>query len=298
MGQQGQELMKSSPQLVSIVLTTLNAAGFLREAVDSCLNQNYREIELIAVDGGSTDDTLAILQSYVDPRLRIVHQRDNDGKLPGAINLGLAIAVGKYLTWMQADSSYDEDAIAVMVKELESHPEIGQVYADYRVIEESGTLREVVQTREPEEFLPNLGDPAGVCFLIRREVREVVGPHDVNAFPSQDYDYRMRIALHCPSRRIPRPLYSWRVHDGSLTSQFGWANLARKDIEIRQKMGLDTPPQTRKRSAEIDIAEAFERYQSNQKEGVPWLVVSGLWRDPAYAANRGVWSILIRSLLE
>src|SRR5437016_3657116 len=90
-------------QLVSIVLTTLNGARYLRESIDSCLGQTYRNIELIVVDGGSTDGTLDIVASYYDPRLRLIHQEHNEGKLPGAINLGLADARGELLTWMQDD---------------------------------------------------------------------------------------------------------------------------------------------------------------------------------------------------
>lgn len=281
---------------VSIVLTTLNAAPFLRPAIDSCLGQTYANLELIAVDGGSTDGTIEIIQSYVDARVRLIHQPDNSGKLPGAINLGLESARGDYLTWMQGDSLYDSRAIEIMVRELEAHPDVGQVYADYNEIGPQGEIRRVIHTREPGEFLSTIGDPAGVCFLIRREVREAVGPHDIDTFPSQDYDYRMRIALQFQSRRIPQPLYSWRVHDDSLTGRFGWANLGRRDVQTRIKLGLDTPRQARRRLAEIDMAEAFECYQNGRHQSVPRLVLSGLRGKPAFMTNRGVWSILVRSL--
>lgn len=290
--------MKTNDRLVTIVLTTLNAARYLREAVDSCLNQTYTNLELIAVDGGSIDGTVEILQSYDDPRLRLIHQVDNAGKLPGAINLGLENAGGDYLTWMQADSIYHPRAIEIMVGELKAHPEVGQVYADFWEIGPNGDIKGVIKTREPAEFLGNLGDPAGVCFMIRREVREAVGPHDVDAFPSQDYDYRMRIAMRYESFHIPQPLYSWRTHADSLTSQFGWPSLARKDVAIRLKLGLDDPRQARRRMAEVDMAEAFERYQGGRSEGVPRLVLAGLRGEPRYATNRGAWSILIRSLMD
>ena len=282
--------------LVSIILTTLNGARYLREAVDSCLGQTYQNIELIMVDGGSTDGTLDILATYDDPRMRIIHQENNVGKLPGAINLGLDNAHGEYLTWMQDDSIYHEKAIEKMVALLEANPEVGQVYADYWEIDAEGTVKKILQAREPEEFLEVLGDPAGVCFMIRRSVREAVGPHDVSAYPSQDYDYRMRIALQFPSLHIREPLYSWRFHDISLTGRLGWVALAQKDIETRVKLGLATPQKAQRLLAEIDIAYAFDRYQHGQLKEVPLLVWSGFKRDPSYALNRGVWSILAKSL--
>lgn len=285
-------------ELVSIILTTLNAATYLRQAVDSCLAQTYRTLELIVVDGGSTDGTLAILESYTDPRMRISHQEGNAGKLPGAINLGLDQAQGEYLTWMQADSTYAPDAIAQMVEALEQNADAGQVYADFYEVDLEGRMVKTHVLPEPEKFLDVIGDPAGVCFLIRRSVREAVGAHDVSTHPNHDYDYRMRIALRFPSFHIHQPLYYWRYHPASLTGQTGWLALGHKDLEIRNKLGLDTPRQTRRRRAEIEIAYAFECYQQQRWDIVPRQVWQGLLDDWRYARNLGVWSILFRSFAQ
>lgn len=282
--------------LVSIILTTLNGARYLREAVDSCLRQTYSNIELIMVDGGSTDDTLDILATYDDSRMRIIHQENNAGKLPGAINLGLDNARGEFLTWMQDDSIYHDEAIEKMVSSLKANPEIGQVYTDFWEIDADGKVNKVIQTREPEDFLKFLGDPAGVCFMIRRSVREAVGPHDVTSYPTQDYDYRLRIALKFPSLHIHEPLYYWRLHPYSLTGSRSWTIDAYNDIRIREKLGLSTAKQAKHLRASIDIAYAFERYQNNQWEKVPTLVWSGIKQDPIYAFNRGVWSIFAKSV--
>src|ERR1700694_5070754 len=119
---------------VSIVLTTRNGARFLRQSIDSCLAQTYAEIELIVVDGGSTDGTLEIVARYKDARMRVLHQENNAGKLPGALNRGLADAQGAYLTWHQDDCYYSPEAIETMVSFLEEHPEVAQVYTDWWMI--------------------------------------------------------------------------------------------------------------------------------------------------------------------
>jgi glycosyltransferase involved in cell wall biosynthesis len=284
-------------KLVSVVLTTLNGARYLRQSLDSCLGQRYRNIELLVVDGGSTDDTLAILATYTDPRMRVIHQENNVGKLPGAINLGLANAHGEYLTWMQDDCVYDPRAIEVMVEALESHPEAGQAYADYWIIDADGNVTGSQQTLEPEEFLTAKGDPAGVCFLIRRSVREAVGIHDVSAYPTQDADYRWRIAMQFASFHIRAPLYYWRLHPYSLTGSRPWIIDARNDIRVRLNLGLITARQARQDHAEFNIAFAFDQYQRGRHDEVPDLVLSGLWNDPRYCLNRGVWAILVRSLV-
>jgi len=289
--------MTINQNLVSIVLTVLNGATYLEQCLEGCLNQTYPNIELIVVDGGSTDGTLEILVQHSDPRMIVIHQQGNIGKLPGAINLGLENARGEYLTWMQADCLYSLDAIEMMVDCLEKHPEVGQVYTDFWEINEQGEKIRLVQTREPDTFLHNLGDPAGVCFLIRRSVRESVGEHHIWAYPSQDYDYRMRIALLFMSFHLKEPLYSWRVQSQSLTSQIGWKSLAYKDIQIRLRLGLDDRNQARKRKAEIELADSFEHYQHGVYRGVPGRILKSGFFDPIpVIGNRGVWSILFKSL--
>jgi glycosyltransferase involved in cell wall biosynthesis len=291
-------VQEKQQKLVSIVLTTLNGARYLRESLDSCLGQSYQNIELLLVDGGSTDGTLDIVATYTDPRMRVIHQENNAGKLPGAINLGLTNARGEYLTWMQDDCIYDPRAIEIMVEALESHPKAGQVYADYWIIDADGGVTGTQQTLEPEEFLTAKGDPAGVCFLIRRSVRDAVGPHDITAYPTQDADYRWRIAMRFQSFHIREPLYYWRLHPYSLTGSWAtWLLQARNDIRIRLKLGIISARQARLDYAEFNIAFAFEQYQAGRLEQVPGLVLSGLWRDPRYALNRGVWAMLVRSLL-
>lgn len=283
-------------KLVSIVLTTLNGARYLRQSIDSCLEQTYPNLELIVVDGGSTDGTLEIVQSYTDPRIRLLHQLNNEGMLSGALNLGLADAKGDYLTWHQDDCYYAPDAIEVMVRTLEEHPEVGQVYTDWWMIYEDGR-QEVIQVKDPQDLSMAKSDPIGVCFMIRREVREMVGEHTVESFPCQDYEFRLRVVRQFKSLRIPHPYYFYRFHPYSLTGRLGWPQLSRKDAEIRLNLGMSTKEQYRRDLAEVDIAEAFECYSQNQFRRVPWLIISGLRKDISHINNRGVWSILLRSIL-
>lgn len=286
-----------APSLVTIVLTTLNGARFLRESIDSCLGQSHQEIELIIVDGGSTDGTLDIIASYEgDARIRLIHQEGNAGKLPGAINLGLDAARGSYLTWTQDDCRYEPQALSRMVEVLEARPDIGQVYADYWEIDADGRVIARHEPCEPDQILSAPDDPLGVCFLIRRAVRDAVGSHDPASYPCQDFDYRIRIARQHQSHHLHEPLYSWRSHGDSLTGRLGWPTLARKDVEIRQRHGLLTKPQVSRELAAIDAAEAFERYHAADWRAVPAAALNAVRRQPGYLTNRGIWSITARSL--
>src|SRR5574337_314358 len=109
----------TQPPLISIVLPTYNGAAYLRESLDSCLNQSFQDLELIVVDDGSTDDTETILGSYSDPRLRVLKQ-SNQG-LAAALNAGFAQTRGRFLSWTSDDNLYLPEAMAVMCRYLEEH---------------------------------------------------------------------------------------------------------------------------------------------------------------------------------
>ena len=157
----------SSP-LVSIVLPTLNGSRFIASSIASCLAQTYPHFELIVVDGGSRDGTLDVVRSFDDPRIRVVHQGDNQDKLPGALNIGFDASQGEYLTWTQDDDLYAPEALAVMVSHLQAHPEVGLVYTGYWRMDAAGRI-----TGESEQHPPDAlwyTNAVGHCFLYRRDL--------------------------------------------------------------------------------------------------------------------------------
>src|SRR5438552_1877085 len=101
--------------LVSIVLPTYNRAHFLAGAIRSCLAQTYRNLEVIVVNDGSSDDSSRIVHEFAreDRRVRYVYQQNQ--KLPAALNTGHRLARGSYLTWTSDDNRFDPDAVELMV---------------------------------------------------------------------------------------------------------------------------------------------------------------------------------------
>lgn len=204
--------------LVSIVLPTYNGARYLAEAVESVIAQSYTNWEMIIVDDASTDRTPDIIAAYAakDARIRTVRHLSNR-RLPGALNSGFEAARGEYLTWTSDDNRFRPDAIAEMVAFLESHPEIGLVYADCSAIDDRGRNVGMFYTAEPE-FLP-FGNSVGACFLYSRHVRDQVGKYADDLFLVEDYDYWLRIAKSFKVARLPKDLYLYRAHDQSLSSR-------------------------------------------------------------------------------
>ena len=104
---------------ISVVIPAYNAIEYLDEAINSIINQSFRDLEIICVDDGSTDNTLEVLQSYAsrDSRIQVYHQ-ENQGP-GGATNTGIAKAKGKYIYLMDADDVLDLNALEELYNIME-----------------------------------------------------------------------------------------------------------------------------------------------------------------------------------
>ena len=104
---------------ISVIIPAYNAVDYLDEAISSIINQSFRDLEIICVDDGSTDNTLEILQSYAskDDRIQVYHQ-ENQG-VGGAINTGISKANGKYISVVDADDVLDLNALEELYNIME-----------------------------------------------------------------------------------------------------------------------------------------------------------------------------------
>jgi glycosyltransferase involved in cell wall biosynthesis len=216
--------------VVSIILPTYNGARYLREAIESCLAQTYRNWELIVVDDCSHDATPQIVAEYMarEPRIRSIRHETNK-KLPSALNTGHAAAQGSYLTWTSDDNRYLPRALEEMTQFLEERPAVGLVYADCVLVDDAGRyLRDY--PAQPASKLAYM-NPLGPCFLYRRSVYQQVGGYDTEAFLAEDYEYWLRVSRHFELAPLHQTLYEYRWHNDSLTNTAAqgavWASVER-----------------------------------------------------------------------
>lgn len=207
---------KNGPQ-ISIVMPVYNGERYLREAVESVIAQEFTDWELIFVDDCSTDRSPAIMEQYraKDERIRVIHNETNQ-KLPRSLNIGFAQARGNYFTWTSDDNRYKPQALGEMLAYLETHREIGLVYADMDYIDECGDKTGFFSRSEEELYSCNC---VGACFLYQREAAQKVGEYDANMFLVEDYDYWIRFAKDYPIGHLQQCLYEYRQHGESLTEK-------------------------------------------------------------------------------
>lgn len=223
------------PALVSVVLPVFDQADLLAESIDSVLGQTYPHVELIVIDDGSTDDVASVLARYLgDPRVRILSQANQT--LPKALSNGFDLARGEFWTWTSADNRLHPDQLARLVEFLAAHPAAAMVYADYLAIDDRGEpLRdpsfrpsnrnpadspEIHLPRDPRQINVVRDNFIGPCFLYRNIVGRLIGDYDP-AQGIEDYDYWMRVnhAFRVEHLGTDETLYSYRVHDRSLSGR-------------------------------------------------------------------------------
>jgi len=182
---------KAKP-LVSIVMPTRNQGHFIRESIDSVLGQNYPNVELVVMDGASTDDTVEILKSYGE-RIRWISEPDNGQA--DAINKGMSKVSGDVLAYLNSDDILLPGAIDKVVDYFNAHPECDMVYGDADYIDKDGNVTGAYATAEFS--FERLMHDCCVCqpaAFWRRRAAERTGPFNADLQTAMDYEYWLRLA--------------------------------------------------------------------------------------------------------
>ena len=195
-----------------------NGERYLKESIESVLQQSFTDWELILVDDCSADGSHVLMEEYVkkDTRVQLITNQTNLG-LPRSLNKGFSKARGEYLTWTSDDNLYDKEALLDMQTFLRDHPLTGLVYCDMYYINERGEPTGSVEV-PPEALYYN--DCIGACFLYKKEMLETIGGYDPLWALVEDYEYWIRISCLYKIDRIPKKRYYYRRHSRSLTGTY------------------------------------------------------------------------------
>ncbi len=184
------------PPLVSVVIPCYKGSRFLAQAIESCLNQTHRELEVVVVDDASPRMTRRSPRATPrsDNRVRVLRHAQNGG-VSRAYNTGYAAARGELFTRLSQDDMFREDAFEIMVRHLQAAPQdVGLVYCDMQKVDEEGKyLSTWYQSPDPESALFPTQE-VGLCVMWRRNVHEVVGPFRPIFDFSEDYDFYLRVS--------------------------------------------------------------------------------------------------------
>ena len=231
------------PELVSIVLPVYNAEKYLSKAIDSCLNQTYSNIEIIAVNDGSTDSSLEILNSYGD-KIRIITQ-ENKG-VSSAMNAGIREMKSNWYKLMNADDILYPNCVEILlneIKKLKSQKVI--VHGNYDIINSEGKkIAEIKKENynKMDQFKRNvtlldrdlINNPT---ILLHKNTFANYGFYDESIRAAVDYELWLRLCLkyNFKIHFVEDTLLQYRIHDESITANVIEKNPKYGD-EVRKKV--------------------------------------------------------------
>ena len=226
--------------LISVIVPVYNAEKYVAEAVASIRRQNYAPLEIIAIDDGSTDASVAIIETLGDD-IEILRQ-ENAG--PGiARNKGLAKARGEFIAFLDADDLWVDDKLLHQCAYLLAHPDIEVVAGREKYFGDDGEWAKKLRLAEDKTALSfKLG-----ATLIRRSAFERIGNFDETLTISDDFEWFMRARdLGLPMRVLDEIVLYYRVHSESLTQtgrvqDFMLPQMIKKSLDRRRQAKLNDP---------------------------------------------------------
>lgn len=233
---------------VSVIMPVYNMALYIKDAIDSILQQSFRNLELIVVDDASTDDCAKLVTTYSDFRIRLIRNEKNTGNYPSR-NKGLKVAKGKYICVMDADDVADPERIRIQFDYMESNPDVLACGCQFSCINSKHRYPKPLKYLDIRlKLLDNN------CFLhpslfIRTETMKELGGYNETYKYSSDYDLVCRLSLKGKIINLPDTLMKYRIHSTQISSSY----------QSEQKQFAD----------EIRINYQMEMIKRFQAEGMP-----------------------------
>jgi len=223
----------SSSPTISVVLPVYNGEDYVRFSIESVLAQTFRDFELIIVDDGSTDGTAQVVSAYADNRIRYF-KKDNGG-VATAVNYGLRMAAGRYISWLSHDDVFLPTKLEMQLAAREASDGPSVIYTDFQFIDSSGAVTEErrIGHHSAAETVRNLLVAGSVSYaayslLYDKQCLEQVGLYDESQRLTQDADMLIRLARRFPLVQVPETLIQIRRHSAQSSAESRWVDDAYK----------------------------------------------------------------------
>ena len=221
----------AKPPLVSVLLTTYNRSAYLAEAVESIKNQTLSDWELIIVDDGSSDASFEVARKYAESDQRIQAVTQSNSGLATALNTGLSLAKGQYITRQNDDDLSHPNRLECMVYALSQNPELMAVVSAYDIIDEEGAFvsyEDWMPRTNNYRFLRlpcNANNPKRVInnpnTMYRKEVLEKYKGWRPFFKYMEDYDLALRLESAYPVGVVNFAFYRYRQHSNPVAQMTG-----------------------------------------------------------------------------
>jgi len=208
--------METKIPKVSVIMPVYNGEKYLREAIDSILTQTFTDWELVCINDGSIDSSVKIIQSYAEPRIRLINNQGNKG-LAITRNIGLDEARGRYIANLDCDDWSYPERLAKQVAFLDNNPDFGLVGSYIETIDKNG---EIVPNgtwifSAPAKEIPIIMIFSNYFAQSATMIRKSSLPskhYRLDLPPAEDYDLWIRLAEKSKVYNLPEVLTQIRNH--------------------------------------------------------------------------------------
>ena len=229
----------TSPR-VSVIVPCFNREAYIGEAVKSILAQNLGDLEILVVDDGSTDASTDVVDSFDDPRVRLVRNERNLG-IPATRNRGLDLARGDYIATLDSDELAEPGRLERQVAFLDARADIALVGSWAREVTEAGAATGKIKRRptDPDEIDLWLLFRCAVLQYTMTGRAEVLRDYRYNEDLEVCEDHDLLLRLSADGHRLanlPEALVSHRVHDSQVTREKALRLIARKHAIVGRRL--------------------------------------------------------------
>jgi len=261
---------------VTVLMSVYNGGPYLREAVESILRQSFSDFEFLIIDDGSQDDSVAIVEAYKEPRIRLIRNGGNLG-LSLSLNKGLELARGEYVARMDADDISRPERLALQVAFLDAHPQVGVCGSWVRFFPKAqGALWKLPPSSEQIRCwqFHTVGVAHPAVMLRRRFFAEHGLIYDPLCRYAQDFELWGRAIRYMEFANIQRVLLDYRLSPGQVGAAHGPEQLATVTplrLERVRELGLE-PTQEQQHWHEMIMNGGLPAESASLDRAEQWLV--------------------------
>ena len=289
--------------IISVIIPVYNGEKTIRETIESVLKQTFNEFELIIVNDGSKDQTLEIVNSIQDSRIKVFSYQ-NAG-LSASRNRGITQASGEYISFIDADDLWTPDKLESQLKALQENPQAAVAYSWTDYIDETGRfLRQGSHVSVSGNAFANLlllnFLENGSNALIRKQALLEVGEFDESLSSAEDWDMWLRLALRYDFVVVRSPQVLYRTSATSMSANV--LKMEAEDRRVRERAIAQAAPSI-KHLNQIGRANWYKYLTFKALEGFPeaqkgLIAARFLWNavtcDRTLLQTKVFWKVLFK----
>ena len=207
---------------ITIAIPTYNRPQFLQQAIQSCMEQIYKNFEIVIVDDGSEYNVEDIVKQFNDPRIRFIKNSKNMGR-SYTRNRCVEYAQGEYILWLDDDDVLLSDTLINYVRLLNNYDDIDVVYGKLKILEGERLFI------DPFDYYANSLQLANALLLegcripnpgtmVKKSIYEQYGGYDTRFLRAQDYEFWSRIALDVTFKKCDKVVVEYRIHENNISA--------------------------------------------------------------------------------